>query len=123
MDYVIENIDGATYIEVPREVLEEFTGWFPDCNGLVDVSDAIDALHGYGILEGPIFDLLTSLDRDGVESFTPYCKEMTADEVIEQIADVLAEADGDFIEHIANQVLGRKVRYEEDSIFVFEDSQ
>ncbi len=45
---------------------------------------------------------------------------LTADEVIEQIAEILKEADGDFIEHIANQVLGNKVKYKEDSVFVLE---
>ena len=44
---------------------------------------------------------------------------ITADAVINQIAEVLHENDGDFIEHIANQVLGRKVRYIEDSIFEY----
>jgi len=45
--------------------------------------------------------------------------QLTADEVIQQIADILPENDGDFIEHIANKVLGRKVRYVEDSIFEY----
>jgi hypothetical protein len=44
---------------------------------------------------------------------------MTADEIISQVADILREADGDFIEHIANEVLGRKVKYTEDSLFIF----
>ena len=47
-------------------------------------------------------------------------KTLTADEVIAQIAEILPENDGDFIEHIANQVLGRKVRYVEDSLFEYE---
>ena len=42
---------------------------------------------------------------------------LSADEVINEIADILKEADGDFIEHVANQVLGRKVKYVEDSLF------
>jgi len=42
-------------------------------------------------------------------------KTLTADEVISEITDILKEADGDFIEHVANQVLGRKVKYIEDS--------
>jgi len=46
---------------------------------------------------------------------------LSADEVIQQIAEILPEADGDFIEHIANQVLGRKVKYIEDSVFEYID--
>ena len=42
----------------------------------------------------------------------------TADEIINMIAEVLAEADGDFIETIANQVLTYKVKYVEDSEFI-----
>jgi len=45
---------------------------------------------------------------------------LSADDVIKQIAEILSEADGDFIEHIANQVLGHKVVYLEDSIFEME---
>ena len=41
----------------------------------------------------------------------------TADEVIQMIAEVLAEADGKFIEEIANAVLTQNVKYEEDSSF------
>lgn len=40
-----------------------------------------------------------------------------SDNVIQQIAEILAEAEGDFIEHIANQVLGHKVTYKYDSQF------
>ncbi|WP_156820683.1 hypothetical protein [Thioalkalivibrio thiocyanodenitrificans] len=47
---------------------------------------------------------------------------LTAEEVIGQIAEVLPQADGDFIEHIANQVLGRKVRYVEDSVFEYAEN-
>jgi len=45
----------------------------------------------------------------------------TADEVIQEIADVLGEADGEFIAKIANLVLTNKVCYIEDSIFEVED--
>jgi hypothetical protein len=45
--------------------------------------------------------------------------ELTTDEVIQQISETLAEADGEFIESIANNVLGRKVEYIEDSIFKY----
>jgi len=48
---------------------------------------------------------------------------MTADEVIDQISEILREADGDFIEHIANEVLGRKVEYDGDSLFSFKDEE
>jgi len=44
---------------------------------------------------------------------------LSADEVINQISEVLTENDGDFIENIANQVLGREVRYLEDSLFEY----
>ena len=47
---------------------------------------------------------------------------LSADDVIKQTAEILAEADGDFIEHIANQVLGRKVKYIEDSLFRWDDA-
>ena len=46
---------------------------------------------------------------------------LSADDVIQQIAEVLSENDGDFIEHVANQILGRKVKYIEDSLFQYED--
>ncbi len=46
---------------------------------------------------------------------------LTADQVIDQIAETLREADGKFIESIAHQVLGDKnVKYQGDSIFVLE---
>ena len=48
-------------------------------------------------------------------------KKLTADEVIQQIAEVLPENDGDFIEDIANRVLGRKVKYIGDSLFEYDD--
>ena len=41
----------------------------------------------------------------------------TADEVIAEVAEVLAQADGEFIGKIANQVLTRQVEYVGDSIF------
>ncbi|MCK9433698.1 MAG: hypothetical protein M0R32_02480 [Candidatus Cloacimonetes bacterium] len=47
--------------------------------------------------------------------------ELSADEVIDQISETLREADGEFIEKIAHQVLGdKKVKYQEDSIFILE---
>jgi hypothetical protein len=46
---------------------------------------------------------------------------LSADEVIQQVSEVLPENDGEFIEHVANQVLGRKVRYLEDSLFEYVD--
>lgn len=48
---------------------------------------------------------------------------ITCDEAIQQISEVLKEADGDFIEHIANQVLGRKVKYIGLSRFEYTDAQ
>ena len=39
----------------------------------------------------------------------------TADEVINMIAETLREADGNFIEMIANMVLTEKVRYKDDT--------
>jgi hypothetical protein len=41
----------------------------------------------------------------------------TADEVINMIAEVLAQAEGTFIEKIANQVLTQDVKYVDDSMF------
>jgi len=41
----------------------------------------------------------------------------TADEIIQEIGEVLAEADGEFIEKIANQVLSHFVKYAGDSLF------
>jgi len=45
----------------------------------------------------------------------------SAQEIIQDIVDVLNEADGEFIERIANQVLINKVTYKEDSIFHVDD--
>jgi hypothetical protein len=47
----------------------------------------------------------------------------TADEVIQMIAEVLAQAEGTFIEKIANQVLTQNVEYIEDSQFVINREQ
>ena len=41
----------------------------------------------------------------------------SADEVIQDIAEALAEADGEFIQEIANQVISGRVEYVEDSLF------
>ena len=42
---------------------------------------------------------------------------LSADDVINEIAEVLREGDGEFIESIANQVLVPEVTYLEDSLF------
>lgn len=44
-------------------------------------------------------------------------KTKTANEVINEIAEVLREWDGKDLERIANQILTKKVKYIEDSIF------
>ena len=41
----------------------------------------------------------------------------TADEIINMIAETLAETEGGFIEEIANRVLGGNIKYNGDSIF------
>ena len=46
-------------------------------------------------------------------------KTITADELIQQIAEILPEEDGEMIEDIANRVLGRKVEYLGDSLFKY----
>jgi hypothetical protein len=47
-------------------------------------------------------------------------KTLTPDDVIAMIAEILPENDGEFIEDIANRVLGNKVRYlEEEDLFEF----
>lgn len=46
----------------------------------------------------------------------------TADEIIILIAETLTEADGKFIEGIANQVLTEKVTYCEDSLFQVDET-
>jgi hypothetical protein len=43
-----------------------------------------------------------------------FAKDKTADEVINMIAETLREADGKFIETIANMVLTEKVEYSDD---------
>jgi hypothetical protein len=42
---------------------------------------------------------------------------LTTDELIDEIADVLRQGDGEFIAEIANKVLVPEVTYLEDSIF------
>ena len=42
---------------------------------------------------------------------------LTSDEIINEIAEVLRQGDGEFIANIANQVLVPEVTYNEDSIF------
>lgn len=44
---------------------------------------------------------------------------LSTQEVINQIAEVLQESDGNSIEHIANEVLGKEVRYIEDDLFEY----
>jgi hypothetical protein len=46
---------------------------------------------------------------------------LSTSEVVAQIADVLPECDCDFIEYVANAVLGRKVRYTGDDMFAYID--
>ena len=46
---------------------------------------------------------------------------LTADEVIQEIAESLAESDGKFIEFIASQVLHPVPTYQGDSIFEQEE--
>jgi hypothetical protein len=41
----------------------------------------------------------------------------SADEVIQDIAEALAQADGEVIQEIANQVIAGRVEYLEDSLF------
>jgi len=48
---------------------------------------------------------------------------LSTSDIINQISEILPENDGDFIEHIANQVLGRKVRYTEDDVFEYVESE
>lgn len=45
----------------------------------------------------------------------------TVDEIIKEIAETLVEADGYFIQEIANQVLMDKVVYKEDGFFEQEE--
>ena len=42
---------------------------------------------------------------------------LSADDVVNEIAEVLREGDGDFIQEIANKVLVPEVTYVGDSIF------
>lgn len=44
-------------------------------------------------------------------------RSLTADELINEIAETLRQGDGEFIESIANQVLVPEVSYLEDSMF------
>jgi len=44
-------------------------------------------------------------------------RELTSDEVINEIAEILREGDGEFVANIANQVLVPEVTYLEDSMF------
>lgn len=48
-------------------------------------------------------------------------KVLTADQVISEIAEVLSQASGEFIEEIANKVLTVPVKYQEDSLFEREE--
>jgi hypothetical protein len=45
---------------------------------------------------------------------------LTSDELINEMAEVLREGDGDFLAEIANKVLVPHVTYQGDSIFVQE---
>jgi len=45
----------------------------------------------------------------------------TADEIIQEIAEVLGQSDGQFIERIANQILTTNVKYVGDSMFETDD--
>ena len=41
----------------------------------------------------------------------------TADEIIDEIAETLRQADGEWIETVANMCLTQEVKYTEDSMF------
>lgn len=49
-----------------------------------------------------------------------YTRTWTADEVIAEIAKILRESDGEFIEEIAQKVFPSKIHYDGDSIFTQE---
>lgn len=73
--------------------------------------------------EGPrFFSAVPKPDEaavDASEEDTDETELMNCDDVIQQIANALAEADGDFIERIANSVLIREVRYLGDGMFEY----
>ena len=48
---------------------------------------------------------------------------LTADEIIHEISEVLAQGDGEFIAEIANRVLVPGVTYDGDSLFTQDDGQ
>ncbi len=47
----------------------------------------------------------------------------SSDEVINMIAEVLRQSDGEFIQDIANKVLTERVTYTDDSIFIVESPE
>jgi len=57
------------------------------------------------------------INPDKPEPPPPPTRKLSSDEVINQIAEVLREGDGEFIEDIANRVLVPEVTYKGDSIF------
>jgi hypothetical protein len=65
--------------------------------------------------------ILYQIERKTMENnesnIEPEVEVRSADELINIIADTLAEADGESIEGIANQILSAEVEYIEDSLF------
>jgi len=57
----------------------------------------------------------------GVSTEEPEEDPLSVDDVMEQVSDMLRECEGDFIEHVANQALGRKIKYIGDSLFRWDD--
>jgi hypothetical protein len=47
-------------------------------------------------------------------------RKLTSDELINEIAEVLRQGDGEFITEIANRVLVPKITYDGDSLFTQE---
>ena len=64
-----------------------------------------------------------SVDLMGDSNTVPHsvkvfeAEQKTVAEIVEEISEALLEADGDFIQEIANEVLTHQVTYDGDSIF------
>lgn len=67
-------------VRVSEEVVDLLTAWFPDCGGIVNVDDALDAMYGHGVKDGELHLLLNKLSDEGVDDFIPYYLRETAPE-------------------------------------------
>jgi len=105
-DYAIEvDPEGPTTWQVPDKEVKNIKPHSLESDALREHKNAPQWVKDWG---GP-FECDFELDEPNPTK--------SADELIREIADCLAEASGDFIEKIANKTLSKRHKYVGDSMF------